>query len=627
MYIPENSYQKARNSSGPDLRQRIRTSFSKFLLSNLPLRSVAVLAFLFLLATAFRAGWTQTETDFPNYYTAAALVRQHQPLRNYYDWTWFARQMNYVGYGTAIGSYSAQTPLTMLPMVSLARFAPQRAKQIWLLFNLVFLAATIYLLSQVTRFRIETIWLLAFGGYFSLRTNFIYGQYYVFLLFLLTLTYYFLHRKNYWLAGFLAGIAFGLKLYGGPFLLYFAAKRQWRALLAMTTAVVILLGVAVALFGRADIYYYARQILPRSLEGGSIDPYNPGTPTLSTLLRRLFLAEPELNPHPLWNAPWVFFFLRTFISLATLAFLFLGTSMQRSTDRRGFAWFVIAVVLLSTSTGSYTFIVLLLPLVLLLEESGPRQSIFLVASYLLLTLPLHPTWLFPKVWLLFGLFVFVGYRLWREMPRRLALAAVIVTVLIAFVDAKRHILSYENEPGQHFQPVIVQSGAVFSSFPVVSHAGIFYQSMGRDGYVLRWLHDSRNEELSFEGHALHPRLGPDGTTIYFELVANRNSSMMLFDPSTRIAAPRAILIPPDFPDSVNSPDGKWLAFTSAQSGSMQIVLRDLSSGSEKRLTGGNCNNSSPAWELDSSAILFASDCGRGFGLPALYRARLSDSAK
>jgi hypothetical protein len=50
-----------------------------------------------------------------------------------------------------------------------------------------------------------------------------------------------------------------------------------------------------------------------------------------------------------------------------------------------------------------------------------------------------------------------------------------------------------------------------------------------------------------------------------------------------------------------------------------IGLRDLSHGEEMRLTGGNCNSSSPAWELDSKSIVFASDCGRAFGLPALYR--------
>ena len=58
---------------------------------------------------------------------------------------------------------------------------------------------------------------------------------------------------------------------------------------------------------------------------------------------------------------------------------------------------------------------------------------------------------------------------------------------------------------------------------------------------------------------------------------------------------------------------------------MQVWVRELSSGKETQLTGGNCNNSSPAWELDSKGIVFASDCGRAFGLPALYRASLPNN--
>src|SRR5271168_1351839 len=317
-------------------RYRIIRSISKSLFSESTMRLAAVGAFLLFLVGPFRTGWTQAETDFPNYYTAAALVRQHQPLRNYYDWTWFARQMNYAGNGTQLGAYTPQTPLTMLPMVGLAGFAPQTAKRIWLVSNLVFLGLTVWLLSQVTRFRFEAIWLLASCGYFSLRTNFLYGQYYVFLLFLLTLAFYFLHRKNHLLGGCITGIAFGLKLYGGPFLLYFAVKRQWKALIGMVAAVLVLVGVAIVLFGSADVHYYATQILPRSLEGGSVDPYSPGDPTFSTLLRRLLVAEPELNPHPLWRDPWLFFFLKSFISLAIVASLFLGVDMKQTTDRHDF---------------------------------------------------------------------------------------------------------------------------------------------------------------------------------------------------------------------------------------------------------------------------------------------------
>jgi len=227
------------------------------------------------------------------------------------------------------------------------------------------------------------------------------------------------------------------------------------------------------------------------------------------------------------------------------------------------------------------------------------------------------------MWVLFTLFITIGWPCWREMPRRFALAAVMIAALISFVDARRHMLSYANEPGQRFERVVVQSGANFSSFPVVSRAGIFYQSMGPDRYVLRWLHDGRNEKLFFEGQALHPRLAPDGESVYFELVANRASTMMQFDPSTGEATPRAVPVPTDSVVSVVSPNGKWKAFESAQDGPTQIWLGDLSSGKERQLTGGNCNSSLPAWESDSKAILFASDCGRAFGLPALYRARVA----
>ena len=608
--------------SNNDNLDRFRRFFRLDKPASSAMRLAVLVTFLFLIATAFRVGWTTAQTDFPNYYTAARLVRQGQPLRSYYDWTWFVRQMNYAGNGLQIGAYTPQTPLTALPILGLTSLSPQRAKQVWLLLNLAFLIATVWLLSSVTRFSFEAIWLLGICGYFSLRTNFHYGQYYIFLLFLLTVALVGLHRGREATAGMLAGVAFALKLYGGPFLLYFAVRRQWKAVFGMTVAILLLLGLAIALFGPADVYYYATQILPRSLEGGSIDPYDPGVPTFSTFLWHTFMTEPELNPHPFWQAPAAFFFLRTFVSLSIITFLLLGTNATRSSAHHDFAWFVIAVLLLSTSTASYTFIVLLLPLILLLEESGAARSMILVVLYVLLTLPLRPIWLFPKVWLLAGLFVFVGYTNWRQMRPRIALAALAFIALLSFVDSRRHMSRYEQEPAQRFEHIAVQGSVIFSSFPVVSRAGVFVQSMRPDRYVLRWLHQNHSEELSFPGHALHPRLAPDGVSIDFELVANRTSTMMRFDPSTRQTSPLAVPVPPDSSLPIISPDGKWEASETTETGSSQVALRNFSTGSRILLTAGDCNSSAPAWELDSKSLLFASDCGRAFGLPSLYRASL-----
>jgi hypothetical protein len=587
-------------------------------------RCLALLALAFFLARAFRAGWSELNTDFPNYYTAASLLRQGQPLHNYYDWTWFQRQMNYAGVEHQLGNYNPHTPLTALPMVGLTSLTPMQAKRVWLLCNLGFLGGTLWLLSRLTQLRVEEIWLLAFCGYFSLRTNFLYGQYYIFLLFLLTLTFYCLNRGKQTTSGALAGVAFGLKLYGGPFLLYFIAKHKWKAVLGMIAAIAGLTGIAIALFGWNDLIYYSTQILPRSLESGAIDPYNPGVPTVSSMLRHFLLREPELNPRPLWEAPWMFFFLRTFVNAAVVALLCLGVGLKPSSDRRDFAWFVIAIILLSTNAASYTFILLLLPLVLLLEESPSWQRIFLVAAYFLLTAPLGLAWLFPKVWLLIALLVMLGWERWRAISPHWLIAAMALVILIAFIDARHHMRAYAAEPGQRFERVAVQEGAIFASYPTVSRAGIFYQSMDIDinkgRYILRWLHDNRDEELVFAGQAFHPIAPlPDGP-IQFELVANGKSTMMQFDPITRKVTSQATPVPLDLEKAITSPDGRWLAFTAENYGPERIVLRNLADGREIILTGGNCNSSSPAWALDSKSILFASDCDRAFGLRALYRA-------
>jgi Glycosyltransferase family 87/WD40-like Beta Propeller Repeat len=592
----------------------------------LPLRMVVLLTFAIFLRTSFYTGWTKTETDFPNYYTAAVLARQGQPLRKFYDWTWFARQMSYAGEGVQLGTYTAQTPLTMLPMVPLARFPMQRAKQIWLACNLIFLIAAVWLMSRMTRVRLESIWLLAFCGYFSLRANFVLGQYYVFLLFLLTLAFYFIHQGRFWPGGATSGLAFGLKLYGGPLLLYFAVRRQWKALLGMIAAALLLVGLAIALFGVADVRYYATQVLPRSLEGGSLDPYTPWNPTFTTLLRRMFMREAELNPHPLWDAPQNYFFLRSFVSIGIVVFLVLGAVRKRASERHNFAWFVIAAMLLSTSLASYSFIVLLLPAVLLLEEAGPRESAFLVSVYVLLSLPLHPVALFPKVWLLAALFVVAGMASWRALPWEWVVTGLAFAATVALFNAERQMGSYAYEPAQKFERVAVRPGAIFSSFPVVTPAGIFYQSMGTDSYVLRRLHENRDEELMFAGHAFLPRLAADGKSVEFELVGDGGSKRMQFDPLTSETVVLPGEPPGDWAHSVVSPDGKWIAFEQSQDGPTRIWLREAASGKERELRGGNCNSFAPAWDLDSMSFIFASDCGRGFGLPALYRARISEKA-
>jgi hypothetical protein len=575
---------------------------------------------VYFLSTDFRAGWIRNTTDFPNYYTAARLVRSGARLRDFYDWTWFQRQMNYAGIENQLGAYTPQPPLTMLPMLPIAGLPPQTAKRIWLVVSLAFLGLTAWLLSTIGRLRIQHILLVALVGYTSLRTNFLLGQYYVLLLFLLTLSAYLIVRKQPFWSGVAAGVAFALKLYGGPLLVYFVAKRYWRALTGMVAAIVIATAAAVAIFGWMDVWYYLTQILPRALEGVPPDPYNPGVPALATLLRRLFMADPALNPNPLYNAPWLLFFLQPLISLAIIVFVSLAVALNPAGScRRDFAMFIIALLLISNAVASYAFLLLLLPVVLCLEEAGRWEKLYLLACYVLLNAPLPGARLFPKVWLLLALLIVVGRNYWSVLSPRLIACALAGIAILSMLKAQSSMATYRSAPDRRDQLIAAEKGSLFLSSPVISRAGLFCQAQTRDRYVLRWQHGSTVEDVSFEGQVLRPiALNPSGP-IYFELVAQAASRMMQFDPLTRRALPVSSPLHIHPTDSAVSPDGHRVAFTSNADGSQQIFIKNVATGEIKRFTGGNCNNSEPAWELDGKAIYFASDCGRLVGLSTLYR--------
>ena len=585
-------------------------------------RALVVATLIASLSFAFRTGWRNIGADFPSYYTAARCVRQGLPLQSYYDWTWFQRQLNAAGVGTHRGVYIPQPPLTMLPFVPFATLSPMAAKRIWITINMALFLTTLAILRRTTTLRVEEISVVTLAGCVSIYLNFFYGQYYAVLLFLLTLAYYFLTRSRHIASGLVLGIALSLKLYAAPYLLFFAAKRKWSAIAGMLAAVITSIIVATAIFGWPAIAFYGEQVLPRALADGLVNPYHPDNPAISVVLRRLLWFDPDLNPHPVWNAPQTFFFIRPLLTLAILAAATLGAANSNLPLRRSFAWFTIAIFVVSPNTGFYVFMLLLLPIALLFEGVKPWQQVALLCFYALMTVRLYPPWLFPKLCLLFLLFVVLGLEHWRKIKPRWIYAAAAIVIVVAILDARQHMRSYLKEPSQHFNRIAVEQGQLSAAFPAISRSGVFFQAMGRDRYVLRWFHDKKIEELSLDGQALHPFVNdPDGP-VWFELSARGTSTMMQFDPLTRTTTRGLPQMPMPGSDLRVSPNGQWVAFTSARSGSDQIYIRNRATGREEALTGGNCNNLSPAWELDSSAIVFASDCQRTLGLTGLYRAPL-----
>jgi Tol biopolymer transport system component len=86
--------------------------------------------------------------------------------------------------------------------------------------------------------------------------------------------------------------------------------------------------------------------------------------------------------------------------------------------------------------------------------------------------------------------------------------------------------------------------------------------------------------------------------------------------------PRTLVEGGDCFEPAVSPDGSSLAFSCSGSGGSQVWLLDLKTGVRRQITHGDCNNTVPAWDPDSSSVVFSSDCNRGVELPSLYRAEI-----
>jgi hypothetical protein len=316
---------------------------------------------------AMPKAWRTLNTDFPNYYLTANLIHEHYDTSRVYEWLWFQRQKDHRGIDQRIVTMVPITPFSTLVVYPFASLPALAAKHCWLIANIGLLFATIWLVQLLTQLPWQSIALVA-GLSFPLRVNFLLGQYYVFLLFLLTLAcWLYIHQKRF-LAGAMVGLGAALKIFPVVYLLYFLRKRDIRAFVGGVVGILSAGAVSIFVFGWELHRVYLFQVLPSVLRGEGLDPYNLQAASLSSLLHRLFIYEPQLNQHPAVNAPWLFAVLHPLLQMALMAPVLLLVASRKSSPRRvrmEWAAILIACLAMSTSAASYLFVLLILPVCLL----------------------------------------------------------------------------------------------------------------------------------------------------------------------------------------------------------------------------------------------------------------------
>src|SRR6266568_8051733 len=582
---------------------------------------------LLLIAVAYFTGrtlpraWRTLNTDFPNYYITAHLLRQNYNCSRVYEWTWIQRQKNHLQIEQPVVGFIPLTPISALPIVPLTYLPPLQAKRAWILLNVALLAAVILLLHSITHLALHRIALLA-ALTFPLHHNLVLGQAYILLLAILTFALWLYLRGYRTTAGVFLGAAFAMKIFPALFLLYFLRKRAWRAAFGLILGSCAAIVISLILFGVEMNRTYALQVLPWALRGEALDPYNLQANSISALLHHLFVFEPEWNPHPLIHLPLLFAILHPLLQLLIFSpALLLSCPYQVEPERTRLEWsvFAIALMTISTSPAFYDFTLLLLPATvltstLMLAHRWRMLAVFLVL-YLAACYPFpnrnsssgwHTLLAVPRLYLLILLCAF-GCALMYQGASRLGLLrdrrSWIAALVLGMVAAITLNIRHQRDLYDAYRWRLPLSADIFSaSSPVPYGNATLFTAMLKDGY--------RAGELTPEGlriaASLFDQLFQTATTHKRWWEESAQTSQVMYatplDDISHIEITQA-------ESPVISPDGNWLAFQRSERGSARLWLRSIVSKQEFPITPPELNVMEMSFFPDDTLAFSASSSG------------------
>jgi hypothetical protein len=592
-------------TSAPRLRHRLDwTGWSE--------SAFLVILILVFVAKGFIPAWRHLNSDFPNYYLIARLYRKGYPLERVYEWIWLQRQKDHQGIDRPLVSFIPSTLPSALMVLPWSSLPPLQSKRWWLLANLAFLLLTAVLLAAVTKLPPKRIALLMLLAVVPLRDSFLYGQMHILVLLLLTFAAYLYFKDSFFLSGIVLAIAATLKIYPALFLIFFVFKKQWRAAVGLIVGLSSAAMISLYLFGRNACLLYGQEILPRGLRGETLDPYNVGWNSLTALLRRLFIAEPELNPTPVVHAPSLYAFLHPLVhGFIFVTFMLAIGSKTKESGRIKMEWatYLFLLLLLSSQPGPYHFVALILAAVLVIDYLVAHQQTIkagcVVVIYALICGPLvrlprirATGWsnliFFPRLALMVllgGVLLWILISLSPESlgsrfnlrASLLAAFALIALVAIGFISDMRHL---KGQFDNYQSRMVTVPGSAIAMEPVVTLDGLFFTALVPrfltsvpDTYAVHELRAGSVASFAAGGDWFHPAAEKNGHHAWAEVATSGGSRVVCFSPAfSTNSADDMTVEAEDAEQPVVSLDGELLSFIRQVKGRDSLWIREIGAG-------------------------------------------------
>jgi hypothetical protein len=595
-------------------------------------RAVLFAAALFLGAHTMPRAWRTLNTDFPNYYIAAQLVHERYDTSRMYEWAWIERQKDHRAIDIPVIGLLPITPFSTLFALPLTVLTPLAAKHVWILFNLACLIPIVCFLKSMTGLSYQRIALAIFLS-FPLHRNLLYGQFYIFLLMMITAACFSYLRGFRALAGALIAIAAISKIFPALLFLFFLQRREWRALASGVITASVAIAVSIRVFGLNAHRTWLQEVLPWVMHGEGLGTYTP-TPSITGVLHCLFLSEPQWNPHP-WHVSvlWYALLTPTITMLALAPAILLIRRSDSSNERIILEWSALLTASLAVSTipASYNFVVMVFPVcvvaAILIQQRRYRWLFAVCVAYLGICFPFPAPARLPGLALLlyvprlplmmatlFGIYALLWKREhdakrlcdWSQYTWvTLMVASVVVSIVSTF-----HLETAERQEYAYRLPL--QAQGYLNAAPQAAPEGVKYVAFTLDGYRVITAEQSRDASGA-QASPLHDELSfaSDSKRLIVEQATSPESRIVDRDKSD-------VVLVKNGHDPMLLADGKSIAFLRDDHGRGRLMLlRAVGSDHvEEKLLSSAGLNVYEASALSKEAYAFAAV--RDGGLPQIY---------
>ena len=592
--------------------------------------------------------WRSLNTDFVNYYIAARLFRQGDSLAKVYDWIWFQRQKDHAGIEKRIVTFYPLTLPSAMPILPLTTFSPLSAKRYWLGINLLLLGLSGYLLHRMTALSRGQTAILVLLAVQPLQRHFLFGQFHIPVLCLLVVSLWLYLKGRPIGSGVMLAVASAIKIYPILFVFYFIRKKQWRVVAGLAGGAVLLTALAVYLFGLEVNRVYLQQVLPRTLNGDIVDPYNPHLRSFTGLFRRLFVFEPEMNPDPYMDLPFAYAMLQALTQgLLFFPLLWLLTPRRAEADKEKleYATYVMALLLLATGGGPYQYIVMILCAILvsdfLLRERRISELVLVVLFYTLACLPdsiVLPPLSQPFFTTAFFLLLLkiltsrASKTWWERLQSRGALVFVpmfVCAVGFGVFNNLRHIRASSQD---YSARIPTGTKSLMKAHPAASEGRVAFTMLQSPQYTIGVFSGNRLSTVATDVDAFHPAFIPGSSEMLVELAGPLSNIVRVDLDVARASFGSSPVEVENGQQPVVSPNGRWLAFIREVHGRGGLWIKSLPLNGappatltdERELVSPEHDVLEAAFDAASGAIVFSGQPTQ-LGRQALFKVDLTSS--